>query len=167
MEYPKLFKKAASQVLYYFYKFSGIAQQKVLVKSIKSEVRFNDKVLPQREFYALSKRGKEMAWGKVVLGRFLEYKYHYCIFNGTVVHPLYRRRNLASKLVKARVDFCRKENFEYLLVPVESTNMASIKTMVNCGFSFPPKSEWTKWMKAELELMQGNDLMVGVIDLKQ
>jgi GNAT superfamily N-acetyltransferase len=167
MEYPRIVKKAASQILYYFYKMTGIAQRKVLVKSIRSEVRFKGISLPQREFYALSKRGKEMAWGKVMLGHFQDYKYQYCIFKGTIVYPQYRRRNLASKLTRARIDFCKKEGFEYVIVPVESANSPSLIMFTRCGFEFTPKEEWTSWMKDEVELMKGDDWLLGIIDLKK
>ncbi|MBK3517997.1 GNAT family N-acetyltransferase [Carboxylicivirga marina] len=161
-----LLKKMTSQALYYYYKLSGIANKKVMVKSVKSEVSFNHISLPQREFSALSKSGKVMASGKVMLGRFQEYKYHYCILNGTIVLPLYRRRKLASKLVKARILFCRKEGFEVLIVAVEASNTPSLKMLSACGFTFPDKEQWTPWMYKEAQLYKEQDILIGQIILR-
>lgn len=167
MQYPNFIKKAGSQALYYYYKLSGIAQRKVLVKSVRTEVKFNSMLLPQREFVALNKRGKEMAWSKVLLGRFQEKPYHYCIVNGIAVRALYRRRALGYKLVTANIKFCKKEGFELLIAYVESTNIASLSMFKKCGFKFIPKAEWAGWMKAERDLMNGDDLLLGMICLRE
>ncbi len=167
MRYPKVLKLILSQCLYYYYQTTGIAKQKVVIKSVKSSVNCGGQRYPQREFYALNRSNKEMAWGKVMPGRFEEYRYHYCIFNGTVVRRWYRRRNLGAKLVKARLKFCQKEGFTYVVAPVEAKNHPSIKMLKRCGFEFPAKKDWFHWMQAEIEYLKGDDLRLGLYQIKK
>ncbi len=167
MKYPKVFTSLFYKVLHFYYKSTGIAERKVLIKSVRSDIEFNGIKLPQREFYALNKNLEEMAWGHVIVGRFQAYKYQYCIFNGTVVKPKFRRRHLAEKLVKARLLFCEKEQFENVIVPVESDNNASIKMLVKCGLQFPPTDSWSDWMRSEAEYLNGRDMLIGLYRIKK
>ncbi|WP_430815383.1 GNAT family N-acetyltransferase [Carboxylicivirga sp. RSCT41] len=159
MEYPELINRVLSHILYHFYRFSGISRQKVLIKSIKTQVSFNGEDLPQREFYALNKKGKTMGLSKVLLGRFQEKPYHYCVVNGIAVRTLYRRRNIGFKLLKANVEFCKKEGFEFIVAYVESSNLASLNTFKKCGFYSLSQKEWSTWVTAEMSLMKGTDLL--------
>jgi L-amino acid N-acyltransferase YncA len=137
MKYPKKIRQLFDSLLYFYHKLTGIYNQKTLIKSIRSEVPIEGRNLAQRDFFAISKRNKTMAEGYVMVGRFQEYKYHYCIFNGTEVKPLYRRRQLGHKLVLARLRFCEKEGFDYVIVPVKATNLASQAMLRKSGFRFP------------------------------
>ena len=152
--------------VYFYYHVSGVVDKKVLIKSIRSEVLYNGISLPQREFYALSKSHKKMAWGNVMVGRFQEYKYQYCIFSGTFVKNLYRRRHLAEKLVKARIIFCEKEKFENVIVPFQSVNLALLKLLQKCGFTILKKEEWVQWMKKEASLFK-NDMLIAHYIIKK
>jgi len=167
MKYPKVLKSIFYKLLQFYYAQTGIARQKVLIKSMRSVTEHDGVKMPQREFFALTKRNKEMAWGSVTVGRFQDYKYQYCIFNGTLVKPWYRRRYLAAKLVQARLIFCEKQNFENVIVPVESDNIASIAMLKKCGFQFLDKAEWSSWMNAEVEYLKGRDLLLGLYRIKK
>jgi len=163
MKYIGGLKKLYYRMQYFYYHVSGVANKKVLIKSIRSEVLYGGVSLPQREFYAISKAHKKMAWGNVMVGRFQEYKYQYCIFSGTFVKNLYRRRHLAEKLVKARLVFCEKEKFENVIVPIQSVNLGSLKLFQKCGFTILEKENWTPWMKKEASLFNSDMLMAHYV----
>jgi L-amino acid N-acyltransferase YncA len=149
MKYPNILKRAAFQLLYLYYRVTGIYRRKVLVKSIKTIVQFQGRLFPQREFYALTKRHKEMAYGKVMVGHFQEREFHYCLLTGVYVKPLYRRRGLAGKLLNARIKFCEKEGFEFILAPIEFNNINSMALHKKCGFKMVNKEDWPMWIQSE------------------
>ncbi len=152
MAYPKFLKQGVFRFLSVFYRLTGIAKRKVLVKSIKTFVEFDGRQFPQREFYALTKHHKEMAHGKVMVGRFQKYQFHYCVLTGVYVKPLYRRRGLAEKLMKARIELCAKEGFANVLSAVELHNSQSIALHEKCGFRRVREEEWPDWMQLEAEV---------------
>ncbi|GEM_PF-5399888 len=166
MKHSQFIQKILSPLLYWFYRISGIVNKKVLIKSVRSTITCEGKELPVREFTALSKNGEVMGIGKVRLGLYQEHPYQYCIFNGTAVKNMYRRRHLAQKLTTARLNFCLKEGFENVLVPVESINIASLNMLKKCGFQFMDKSEWTDWMQAEAEYLNNSKLLIGIYRIK-
>jgi len=166
MKYPTGLTNLFYKALHFYNKCTGIAKRKVLIKSMRTSVEYNGEKFPQREFYALSRRNKEMASGKVRVGFFQELKYQYCVFSGVFVKSQYRRRHLAEKLVKARLMFCEREKFETVLAFIEPHNKASITLHEKCGFTFLKQETWTSWMKSELERFQ-KDLIIGVYHIKK
>lgn len=166
MKYPNILKRAAFQLLYFYYRVTGIYRRKVLIKSIKTIVQFQGRLFPQREFYALTKRHKEMAYGKVMVGHFQEREFHYCLLTGVYVKPLYRRRGLAGKLLNARIDFCATEGFEFILAPIEYDNYKSILLHEKFGFRMVHKSKWSNWIQSEA-ITFGRELGFWLYEIKK
>ncbi len=140
------------RLVYLYYRITGIAKRKVLIKSIKSSLKFHELEIPVREFTALSKRKKPMGDIKVMIGRFEEQAFQYCIMYDLFIPRYYRRRKLAQKLVLSCLKFCEKEQFKNVIAIIKISNEESVALFQKLGFELLIEDKWTRWMKKEVEL---------------
>lgn len=152
MNYFRWIINIVYSLVYLYYQITGVAERKVLIKSVKSSIRFHDLEIPVREFTALSKRNKPMGSSKVMIGRFEEEEFQYCVMYDLFIPPLYRRRKLAQKLIKSGMKFCGDEKFGHVIAIIKKSNGVSMSLFQKLGFELLQEDQWTNWMRKEVEL---------------
>jgi len=152
MKYPKVLTAPFYTALRLYYKYTGIYNKKVLIRSTKGVKELFGKFFPTREFTILSKGYKEMAGVKVAAGAFEQKRYHYCVVSDLVVKNFYRRRGLGSKLIQASVLFCEEEGFDEMIAFIRKENAASQDLFEKCGFAILEANATENWMGKEAEL---------------
>lgn len=152
MKYLRRIINFVYRLVYLYYKTAGVAQQKVVIKSVKTSFDFYGLDIPVREFAALSKRSKAMGRSKVMIGRYEEEAYQYCVLYDLFILPFYRRRNLAQKLIRSNQKFTRQEKFRHLIAIIKKSNKVSMTLFQKCGFELLDHDQWTEWMNKEADL---------------
>lgn len=145
-------KKMIYQCTYKCYDVFNAKNRKVLIKSEASSLIYQQRAIPVRKFTALSWVKMQMGRADVMMGRFEEKSQQYCVSYNLFVHPLYRHRAIATKLVLSHINFCRKEGFQNLIAIIRKDNAASIDLYRKCGFTFLIESEQNTWMSKEAKL---------------
>jgi len=87
----------------------------------------------------------------VMVGRYQEKDFQYCLLYDLHVKSIYRKRHIAEKVVLSAIKFVQREKFTNVIAIIKLANTPSINLFLKMGFQLVNNEELYDYEKKEIE----------------
>lgn len=144
-------RKVILNSIYTYYKLSNKKAKKVLIKNELSYYKYLNTKLPARIFTPLNSYKCAMGNLSVMVGRYQEKDFQYCLLYDLYVKSIYRERHIAEKVVLSAIKFVQREKFANVIAILKLANTPSLNLFKKMGFQLVNNEELYDYEKKEIE----------------